>query len=257
MILIEAGTALLADLPRSDGAVHDAQPRAPQGGADHRRRRHAHRRARHRAAVGHARPVRDGRVERRRPPLAGAARAGGRRARAQRRHPGERRTCRRSTRPGCGRSATARGSRPKPDAAQNDRTAWYPPTAQHAIREGPSLADNIVAALRGQPTKPFRYTALGTMASLGARRGVAELPGGFVLTGFLAWFLWRTYYLARLPGLDRQVRVAFDWTLGLHLPARHRRAAALHGARAAPGRARRRPAAAAAGLTGAGAGGRL
>ncbi|HEY0395895.1 MAG TPA: NAD(P)/FAD-dependent oxidoreductase [Candidatus Elarobacter sp.] len=106
----------------------------------------------------------------------------------------------------------------KPDAEQADKAAWYPPTAQHAIREGPSLADNIIATLRGQPTKPFRYSTLGTMASLGARRGVAQLPGGFVLTGFLAWLMWRSYYLARLPGLDRQVRVALDWALGIIFP---------------------------------------
>jgi NADH dehydrogenase len=106
----------------------------------------------------------------------------------------------------------------KADADPADKDAWYPATAQHAIREGPSMADNIVATLRGQPTKPFRYTSLGTMASLGARRGVAQLPGGFVLTGFVAWFLWRGYYLSRLPGLDRQVRVAFDWLLGLLFP---------------------------------------
>jgi NADH dehydrogenase len=101
------------------------------------------------------------------------------------------------------------------DADQAERGAWFPATAQHAIREGPVLADNIVASLRGRPTKPFSYTSLGTMASLGGRRGVAALPGGFVLTGFLAWFLWRTYYLARLPGLDRRLRVTLDWTLGL------------------------------------------
>jgi NADH dehydrogenase len=59
---------------------------------------------------------------------------------------------------------------------------------------------------------------MGTMASLGARRGVAALPGGVVLTGFLAWVLWRTYYLARLPGLDRRLRVTIDWTLGLLFP---------------------------------------
>ena len=95
---------------------------------------------------------------------------------------------------------------------------FYPPTAQHAIREGPVLADNIVAALRGRPTKPFRYSALGMMASLGARKAVAQLPGNRVLTGFPAWFLWRSYYLSRLPGLDRKLRVAFDWTLELVFP---------------------------------------
>ncbi|HET9097132.1 MAG TPA: NAD(P)/FAD-dependent oxidoreductase [Candidatus Baltobacteraceae bacterium] len=95
---------------------------------------------------------------------------------------------------------------------------FYPPTAQHAIREGPVLADNIIAVLRGAPTKPFRYSALGMMASLGARKAVAQLPGNRVLTGFWAWFLWRSYYLSRLPGLDRKLRVAFDWTLELLFP---------------------------------------
>jgi NADH dehydrogenase len=95
---------------------------------------------------------------------------------------------------------------------------WYPMTAQHAIREGPALAHNIAAVLHGRPTTPFNYTALGTMASLGAHRGVAALPNGTVITGFLAWFLWRSYYLSRLPGLDRKVRVALDWFLGLIFP---------------------------------------
>ena len=94
----------------------------------------------------------------------------------------------------------------------------YPPTAQHAIREGPVLAENIVATLRGKPLAPFRFRSLGMMASLGARKAVAQLPGDRVLTGFPAWFLWRSYYLSRLPGLDRKLRVAFDWTLELLFP---------------------------------------
>jgi NADH:ubiquinone reductase (H+-translocating) len=94
----------------------------------------------------------------------------------------------------------------------------YPMTAQHAIREGPYLADNLVAVLQGQPAKPFRWEALGMMAALGARKAVAQLPGDHVITGFLAWFIWRTYYLLRLPGLDRKLRVAFDWTLELLFP---------------------------------------
>jgi NADH:ubiquinone reductase (H+-translocating) len=94
----------------------------------------------------------------------------------------------------------------------------YPMTAQHAIREGPRLADNIVRVLRGEPTLAFRYRSLGMMAALGGRKAVAQLPGNRVITGFLAWFLWRSYYLLRLPGLDRQLRVAFDWTLDLLFP---------------------------------------
>ncbi len=94
----------------------------------------------------------------------------------------------------------------------------YPPTAQHAIREGPLLARNIAASLRGEPAHPFVYASLGMMASLGARRGIAEVARGRIVTGFVAWVLWRTYYLSRLPGLDRKVRVALDWTLGLLFP---------------------------------------
>jgi NADH dehydrogenase len=56
------------------------------------------------------------------------------------------------------------------------------------------------------------------MASLGGRKAVAQLPGDRVLTGFLAWFLWRSYYLLRLPTLDRKLRVAFDWMLELVFP---------------------------------------
>jgi NADH dehydrogenase len=94
----------------------------------------------------------------------------------------------------------------------------YPMTAQHAIREGPALADNLVAVLRDKPTKPFRYQTLGMMAALGGRKAVAQLPGNRVITGFIAWWFWRTYYLLRLPGLDRKIRVAFDWTLELLFP---------------------------------------
>ncbi len=103
-------------------------------------------------------------------------------------------------------------------AIPDERGGVYPMTAQHAIREGPLLADNIVAVLRDRPTKPFRYQALGMMAALGGRKAVAQLPGNRVITGFIAWFFWRTYYLLRLPGLDRKMRVAFDWTLDLLFP---------------------------------------
>ncbi len=103
-------------------------------------------------------------------------------------------------------------------AIPDGRGGHFPATAQHAIREGPSLARNVAAVLRGLPTKPFRYKTMGMMASLGGRRAVIGLPGGRILTGFVAWFVWRTYYLLRLAGLDRKLRVAFGWTLDLVFP---------------------------------------
>ncbi len=95
---------------------------------------------------------------------------------------------------------------------------WYPQTAQAAVREGALLARNIDAVLRGRSTRPFRYRNKGMMASLGAREGLAELPGGRMLAGFAAWLLWRGYYLWRLPGAARKTRVALDWTLSLPFP---------------------------------------
>jgi len=91
---------------------------------------------------------------------------------------------------------------------------FQPPTAQHAIREGMVVARNITAVLSGRSLKPFSFKTIGLLASLGRRTGVARLFG-FNLSGFFAWWLWRTIYLSKLPGLDKKVRVAFEWTLDL------------------------------------------
>ena len=92
-----------------------------------------------------------------------------------------------------------------------------PPTAQHATRQAGRLARNIVATLRGQARQPFSFKALGKMGSLGHRSAVAEIMG-VKLSGVVAWWIWRTVYLMKLPGLDRKIRVATDWTLDLILP---------------------------------------
>ena len=92
-----------------------------------------------------------------------------------------------------------------------------PPTAQHATREARCVAENIAASLRGTPKRAFSFRALGKMGSLGHRSAVAEVFG-VKISGLLAWWLWRTVYLMKLPGLDRKLRVATDWTLDLVLP---------------------------------------
>jgi NADH dehydrogenase len=93
----------------------------------------------------------------------------------------------------------------------------HPPTAQHAIREGKVVAQNIAAALSGRPLRPFSFRTIGLLASIGRRMGVARILG-FNFSGFFAWWMWRTVYLSKLPGLDKKVRVAFDWTLDLLFP---------------------------------------
>src|SRR5205085_3295074 len=93
----------------------------------------------------------------------------------------------------------------------------HPPTAQHAIREGKVAAQNIAAVRLGRPSKSFSFKTIGLLASIGRRMGVARIFG-LNFSGFFAWWMWRTVYLSKLPGLDKKVRVAFDWTLDLLFP---------------------------------------
>ena len=79
------------------------------------------------------------------------------------------------------------------------------------------LAQNIAAVLVGRPLKSFSFKTIGLLASIGRRTGVARIFG-FNFSGFFAWWLWRTVYLSKLPGLDKKIRVAFDWTLDLLFP---------------------------------------
>jgi NADH dehydrogenase len=93
----------------------------------------------------------------------------------------------------------------------------YAPTAQNAIRQAVVCADNIVASLRDKPLRSFAFKGLGKLASIGGRSAVAEILG-FKVSGFPAWWLWRTIYLMKLPGWERRIRVAIDWTLDLVFP---------------------------------------
>ena len=99
-----------------------------------------------------------------------------------------------------------------PDALNPGK--FYPPTAQHAIRQAAVLANNIVAAMRGQVPQPFKFKIIGLLATIGRRHGVAEIFG-WQFSGYLAWLLWRAIYLSKLPGLQKKVRIALDWTLDL------------------------------------------
>jgi NADH dehydrogenase len=97
-----------------------------------------------------------------------------------------------------------------------DRNAC-PPTAQHAMRQGKAFAENIAAALGVAEFMPIAYRPIGMLALLGRQCAVAEICG-FKFSGFFAWWIWRTIYLLKLPGLERKVRVALDWTLDLFFP---------------------------------------
>jgi NADH dehydrogenase len=100
-----------------------------------------------------------------------------------------------------------------PDPAQRGSRP-SPPTAQHAIRQGRLVADNLTATLAGKRPRPFRYRTLGVFVDMGQHQAVATMLG-LRLRGFPAWFAARTYHLAMMPGVGRRLRLMADWTVGL------------------------------------------
>ncbi len=94
---------------------------------------------------------------------------------------------------------------------------FSPPTAQFAIRQGKTAAQNIVSSIRGGRRTTFQFKELGKLGVLGHRSAVAQVFG-INVSGFLAWFLWRTIYLMKLPGWGRRLKVAASWTFDLFLP---------------------------------------
>jgi NADH dehydrogenase len=92
--------------------------------------------------------------------------------------------------------------------------AMTSPSAQHSVRQARRLANNLVATVRGKPLQPYKHAHVGSVASLGLHKGVAQVYG-VKLRGWPAWFMHRTYHLSRVPTLNRKARTVSDWTLAL------------------------------------------
>ncbi len=90
-----------------------------------------------------------------------------------------------------------------------------PMTAQHAVRQGRTVAHNIAASFGHGPARPYRHRDLGFAVDLGGARAAAD-PFGVPLSGVLAKAVTRGYHLASLP--RNRVRVAADWLLDALLP---------------------------------------
>jgi len=94
---------------------------------------------------------------------------------------------------------------------KEDPNALCGPSAQHAVRQAAVLAKNLVRTVNGQALHDYEHAYAGSVASLGLYRGVAEVYG-IKLRGLPAWFMHRTYHVARVPTFNRKVRVIADWT---------------------------------------------
>jgi hypothetical protein len=98
-----------------------------------------------------------------------------------------------------------------------------PPTAQHAIRQGKVAARNLISIIKQQQHEAvenhdkkisFGYRTKGMMAKIGKRNGVG-ISLGHKIQGFAAWWLWRSYYLANLPTIEKKLRVIADWSIDI------------------------------------------
>src|ERR1700751_2023500 len=82
-------------------------------------------------------------------------------------------------------------------AIPNPQTrSFHPPTAQHALRQGKTVAKNVLSAITGGKREPFVFSTIGQLAAIGRRTGVANIFG-INFSGFIAWWMWRTIYLSK------------------------------------------------------------
>jgi NADH:ubiquinone reductase (H+-translocating) len=99
-------------------------------------------------------------------------------------------------------------------AAPDPRGGTCPPTAQHAVRQGPVAARNIAAELGIGSARPFEYRSEASFVNLGRYKAVGRI-GDRTFRGFPAWWLARSYHMSQIPGTARKVRAVLDWTAGL------------------------------------------
>jgi NADH dehydrogenase len=91
--------------------------------------------------------------------------------------------------------------------------AGFPGVAQVALQQGKQLAKNLINIINGEPTTPFVYTDLGTMATIGRNKAVADLRR-LHFQGFFAWLLWMFVHLMSLAGFSNKAIVFFNWAIG-------------------------------------------
>ncbi len=99
-------------------------------------------------------------------------------------------------------------------AAPDPGGGLYPPTAQHAVRQGPVAARNLAAELGVGSARRFEYRGSASFVNLGRYKAVGRV-GGRKFRGFPAWWMARTYHMSQIPGVARKARAVIDWTASL------------------------------------------
>lgn len=87
----------------------------------------------------------------------------------------------------------------------------HPQVAQTALQQADNLAENLIRVQSGKPRKPFRYKDLGSMATVGRKLAVVDLPF-FKFQGFFAWITWLLVHLMAILGVKNKLLIFLDWS---------------------------------------------
>ncbi len=86
-----------------------------------------------------------------------------------------------------------------------------PMLAQLAVQQASLVARNICHAVHKKPLQPYTVKVMGILVSLGTWDAAGRVFG-ILISGRIAWYIWRTVYLFKTPGLSNQLRIALRWT---------------------------------------------
>ena len=86
-----------------------------------------------------------------------------------------------------------------------------PQLAPAAMQGGEMVAHNILRSVEGRPTETFSYRDKGTMATIGRRSAVTEIPHLPPLVGSIAWVGWLVLHLYMLIGFRNRISVLVNW----------------------------------------------
>lgn len=86
----------------------------------------------------------------------------------------------------------------------------YPQLASIAVQQGRFMAGNLIRLRDGKALKPFRYKNKGTMATIGRKKAVVDMPG-FKFQGTAAWLVWLGVHLFSLVGFKNKLVTFTNW----------------------------------------------
>lgn len=93
---------------------------------------------------------------------------------------------------------------------EKDYPNGHPQVAQVAIQQGKLLAKNLMCLDQQKIMQPFHYKNLGTLATVGRNKAVADLPH-YQTQGFIAWLLWTVVHLRSILGVRNRLEILLNW----------------------------------------------